>query len=222
MSAAETARARLAELRDLIAQKFPVCDLKPAGILPTGLPRIDEAEGGLRRGAVTELVGPSSSGSLLIEALLEVLRREQTFGAMIDSANTFDPQGALPESLRRLLWVRCTNVTQAVKAADLLVRDGNLPLILLDLQMTPERELRRIPASTWHRFQRLVEPTNIVFVVLTAQPMVEGAKVRIAARQRWTLAAMRERRDDLFARMETEVFSRREFSALPPVERRTA
>jgi hypothetical protein len=210
---------RLTELRELLAQKFPVCELKPAGVLPTGLARIDEAEGGLRRGAVTELVGPTSAGGLLTEALLAVLRREGLFGALVDAANTFDPQGT--ESAR-LLWVRCANATQAVKAADLLVRDGNLPLILLDLQLTPARELRRIPASTWHRFQRLVEPTSIAFVVLATQPMVEGTQVRIAVRQRWALAAMRERRRDLLTRLELKVFTRREFSALPPLEQKPA
>ncbi|MEQ1861711.1 MAG: hypothetical protein ABMA13_17470, partial [Chthoniobacteraceae bacterium] len=202
----------VAELRELLARKFPASESKPAGVLPTGLQCIEE----LRRGAVTELTGPSSASALFIEAMLAVLRRERSFGALVDAANTFDPQGT--ESAR-LLWVRCANAMQAVKAADLLVRDGNLPLVLLDLQASPARELRRIPASTWHRFQRLVEPTGTVFVVLSAQPMVEGAKVRIAVRQRWTLAAMRERRSDLLARLDAQVFARREFSALPPLER---
>jgi len=43
-----------------------------------------------------------------------------------------------------------------VKATDLLLHDGNLPLVLLDLQFLPSRALRKIPPSTWHRFGRLV------------------------------------------------------------------
>jgi hypothetical protein len=34
-----------------------------------------------------------------------------------------------------------------------------------------------IPASTWHRFQRVLEPTATVLAVLTSQPLVEGASV---------------------------------------------
>jgi hypothetical protein len=99
-----------------------------------------------------------------------------------------------------------------VKVTDLLLRDGNLSFILLDLQPLDLRDVRRIPASTWHRFQRLVEPTGTVFVVMTSQPVVEGAKVRIAIRQRWTLAAMRERRHALLERVSAQVFARRNFS----------
>ena len=207
------ASERIAELRTLLAEKFPVCELKPAGVLPTGFAPFDEAEGGLRRGAVTELVGALSGGALFIEAMLAVLMRERCFGALVDAGCGFDPQGAESPALARLLWVRCAGAMQAVKVADLLIRDGNLPLILLDLQPVPLREVRRIPASTWHRFQRLVEPTGTAFVVLTGQPVVEGAKVRIALRQRWTLAAMRERRRALLDRLSAQVFARRDFPA---------
>lgn len=206
--------SRLAALRELLAQKFPVCDLKPAGILPTGLEIFDRAEGGLRRGAVTELVGPTSAGALFLDAMLHALPREKIFAALVDAGGAFDPQGTEPGTLRRLLWVRCSRATEAVKAADLLLRDGNLPLVLLDLVPLALREIGRIPASTWHRFQRLVEPSGIALVILTPRPLVEGAKVRIAVRNRWPLHAMRRRRRDLLAQLDAQVFSRREFAAL--------
>ena len=111
---------------------------------------------------------------------------------------SFDPQSADPATLPRLLWVRCADVMQAVKAADLLLRDGNLPLIVLDLQNAAGAgNAASVPASTWHRFQRLAEPGGTALVILSAQPLVEGAQVRIALRQRWTLAAMRQRRSKL-------------------------
>lgn len=220
--AAADRAANLIALRGLLAEKFPICELKPAGVLATGFAPFDKAEGGLRRGALTELVGPLSGGALFVEAMLAVLMRERCFGALVDAARSFDPQGAESPALARLLWVRCADAMQAVKAADLLLRDGNLPLILLDLQPVPLREVRRIPASTWHRFQRLVEPTGTAFVVLTSQPVVEGAKVRVALRQRWTLAAMRERRCALLARLSAQVFARRHFPSAPERERQTA
>lgn len=210
---------RLAALRELLAQKFPVCDLKPAGVLPTGLEVFDQSEGGLRRGAVTELVGPTSAGPLFLEAVMRMLGREKMFAALIDAGSAFDPQGSESPALQRLLWVRCAEATEAVKAADLLLRDGNLPLVLLDLVPLPLREVGRIPASTWHRFQRLVEPSGTALVILTPRPLVEGARVRIAVRNRWTLAAMRRRRRELLGQLDAQVFSRREFSTLESVPR---
>ena len=219
---ADERTAKLAALRGLLAGKYPVCELKPSGVLATGLPAFDESEGGLRRGALTELVGPVSGGGLFIEAMLAVLVRERCFGALVDATACFDPQGAESPMLARLLWVRCPDAMKAVKAADLLIRDGNLPLILLDLQSVTLRDVRRIPASTWHRFQRLVEPTGTVFVVLTSQPVVEGARVRVAIRQRWTLAAMRERRRALLSRLQAQVFARRDFPSVLERQRATA
>jgi hypothetical protein len=198
---------QLRALRGLLAEKFPVCRLKPAGVLPTGLPGFDvpETGGGLRRGAVTEVTGGTGCGALLIEGLLGVLRRENAFGALVDAGDGFDCQGA---ALERLLWVRCTGALQAVKAVDLLLRDGNLPLVMLDLQMLPVREVRKIPATTWHRFHKLVEPLKTALVVLSRQPSVEGAPVRIALEQAWTLEAMRERRGTLLRRLEPRIYTR--------------
>ena len=214
-TAGETLPSRLAALRQLIAEKFPVCELKRAGVFATGVAAFDHSEGGLRRGAFNELVGPLSAGGLFIESMLAAVERERCFAALVDVGQTFDPQGTNPAVLRRMLWVCCANPMQAVKATDLLLRDGNLPLIILDLQSASSRELRRIPASTWHRFQRLVEPTNTALVALTTQPMIESASVRIAVRQRWTLAAMRERRRELLPRIEAQVFARRQAAVLP-------
>ena len=141
---------------------------------------------------------------------------------MIDGGRSFDPQERDPAALARLLWVMCHSAAQAIKAADLLLRDGNLPLILLDLQPLPLPELRRIPASTWHRFQRLVEQTATAFVVLSPRPIVEGAWVRLAIHHRWNLEATRQRRTFLLEELDVQVFSRPGFSAVPESERKTA
>ena len=65
-----SAAERMKALRAIVAEKFPETEVKPAGVFRTGLAEVDEAEGGLRRGAVTEVVGPVSGGSLVISALL--------------------------------------------------------------------------------------------------------------------------------------------------------
>jgi hypothetical protein len=209
---------RLSALRGLLAEKFPAPEAKPAGLLATGLSAFDEPEGGLRRGAVTELTGSASAGALFIDAILGTIQRERCFGALIDGHRSFDPQGTAPGKLRRLLWVACPEASVAIKAADLLLRDGNLSLVILDLHFMSPRELRRIPASTWHRFQRLVEPASAILVILTPRPVVEGARVRIVIRNRWDLRAQRQRRHALLGGLEVQVFARREFSGLLPLD----
>lgn len=213
---------RLAALRALLREKFPAGALPESGVLRTGCAALDDAEGGLRQGTLTELVGPSSAGALFLAVMLRVLAREQAFGALVEAGNSFHPDSASPAALARLLWVRCGGPRAALKAVDLLLHDGNLRLLVLDLQLTPERELRRIPASTWHRFQRVVEMTGMAFVILTPQPMIAGAKTRMAVRQRWTLAAMRVRRGALLESWEVQVFARRQFSALADGARQSA
>ena len=214
--------ARLAELRELLAEKFPATELKRSGVFETGLESLDGHCGGVQRGAMTEFASSLGSGSLFVEALLNAVSGARSFGALIDGGRSFDPQERDPAALSRMLWVLCSSVNQAVKAADLLLRDGNLPLVLLDLQPLPLKELRRIPASTWHRFQRLVEQTATAFVVLSPRPMVEGARVRLAARQRWSLRTMRQRRRVLLQDLDIQVFSRPGLSVASELERKTA
>jgi hypothetical protein len=214
--------ARLAELRELLAEKFPASELKRGSVLATGFAPLDAQCGGLQRGAVTEFTGSPGSGSLFLEAMLNAVCETHCFAALIDGGRSFDPQERDPAALARMLWVLCDSARQAVKAADLLLRDGNLPLILLDLQPLPMSELRRIPASTWHRFHRLVEQTTTAFVVLSLQPMVEGARVRLAVRRHWNLNAMRQRRRVLLEDLDLQVFARPGFSTAPEPERKTA
>jgi len=107
--------------------------------------------------------------------------------ALIDGRDSFDPQPLGNACLRHLLWVRCNKVFKAVKAADLLLRDGNFPLVIVDLVLNPPEELRKIPPTSWYRLQRLVEPTSAVCLVLTRQSMVGSAQLKIVLENSWTL-----------------------------------
>lgn len=201
--------ARCADLRRLLADKFPAAEQKPGGILATGLAGVDAAEGGLRRAALTEFSGTSGAGALFLQAMLRAVCRERCFAALVDAARTFEPDATPASALARLLVVFCADAIQAVKAADLLLRDGNLALVLLDFQSVPLAQLRRIPANTWHRFQRLAEHTTAAFVVLTPEPFVEAAQVRIAGAGGWPLAAQRRGRQELMASASWRIFPRR-------------
>ncbi len=97
---------------------------------------------------------------------------------LIDGRDSFDPT-ALDFGLSRLLWVRCQQASEALKAADLLLRDGNLSLIILDLAFNPLAQLRKTPATIWYRLQRLVEHKATALLALTPRPMISSAKARL-------------------------------------------
>jgi hypothetical protein len=54
-------------------------------------------------------------------------------------------------------------------AADILIRDANLALVMVDLRGVASRALRGVPATTWYRLQRALERTDMAMVVFTAE-----------------------------------------------------
>jgi hypothetical protein len=184
------ATSRIIDLRKLLAERFPQESLPPAGRLVTGLRIFDETlDGGLTKGAITELTSaPGNAGSAtLIAALLQRAGRDRYFIALIDGRDSFDPQSIGRSALRHLLWVRCRKATEAMQAADLLLRDGNFPIVILDLVLNPVEELRRIPQTHWYRLQRLVEPAPTAFLVLTSRSLISSAQWKLVLENRWTL-----------------------------------
>lgn len=196
----------LAELRQALA-RFPTAPAPPVHAWKMGWPALDD-HGPLHRAEVTELCSTPALGALFLHQVFAAIGRRREFAALIDCGRTFDPDSFRDAALERLLCVACEKAEHAVKAADLLLRDGNLPLVLLDLQALPRRSLGRIPANTWHRFQRLVEKSGTVFIVLTPQPIVEAARLRIALRGRWPLAALSRSRSELLATLDVQAFHR--------------
>jgi hypothetical protein len=75
--------------------------------------------------------------------------------------------------------VRCRSTPEVIKAADLILRDQNFSLVLLDLKLNPEMQLRKIPTTVWHRWQRLIERTATVCVVFTPRTMVGTTRRRV-------------------------------------------
>ncbi len=184
------AAGRIIDLRRLLAEKFPRESLPAGDQLATGLPFFDQAlGGGLTKSAITEISpGPERAGSAsLIAALLQRAAVERFFLALIDGRDSFDPQSICPVVLRHLLWVRCRRASEAMQAADLLLRDGNFPLVILDLVLNPLAELRKIPSSNWYRLQRLVEPVPTAFLALTPRSMISSAQWKVSLENRWTL-----------------------------------
>jgi recA bacterial DNA recombination protein len=202
------AASRIIDLRKLLAERFPQEPLPSTDRLVTGLRIFDEAlDGGLTKGAITELTSPpASAGSAsLVVALLLRACRDRSFIALIDGRDSFDPQSIGRAALRHLLWVRCRRAAEAIQASDLLLRDGNFPLVILDLVLSPLAELRKIPPSNWYRLQRLVEPAPTAFLVLTRHSMISSAQWKLALENRWTLPQLDREAVDLQAQLKMRV-----------------
>ena len=190
-------QSKMVDLRNLLAQRFPQSFLSPATFLTTGLSTLDQAVGGgLPKGAITELISPhpSAGSGLVIYALLEAARCDRFFLALIDGRDSFNPEALGHLHLRHLLWVRCRQALEAVKAADFLLRDGNFPLVILDLVLNGMGELRKIPQTTWYRLQRLVETAPSAFLVLARHSMVSSAQIKLVLENRWTLSDLEQDR----------------------------
>ena len=179
----------IVDLRKLLAERFPHSPFSAITRLVTGLSFLDQAiGGGLPKGAITELTTPqiSAGSASLIQALLQAANRDHFFLALIDGRDSFDPQPLGNALLRNLFWVRCTTAFKTIKAADLLLRDGNFPLVIVDLVLNPPEDLK-IPQTTWYRLQRLVEPTSTACLVMTRCSMVSSAQLKIVLENSWTL-----------------------------------
>jgi recA bacterial DNA recombination protein len=184
------ASAKILDLRKLLAERFPHPSLTAATGLTTGLPFLDRSMGGgLPRGAITELISPrtSAGSALLIHALIHSASRNNYFLALIDGRDSFDPCGLDNSSLRHLLWLRCNKANETIKTADLLLRDGNFPLVIVDLVLNAPTELRKIPQSNWYRLQRLIEMVPTACLVLTRYEMVGSAQLKLVLNNSWNL-----------------------------------
>jgi hypothetical protein len=148
---------------------------------PTGIAEVDALTGGLPRGALTEVCGPGSSGrtALLLSLLAEFTQRQELC-VLVDAGDCFDPTSAAAAGveLGRLLWVRCSAgtaalrcVEQALRAADLVLQAGGFGLVALDLGDVPPAAARRVPLTSWFRFRRAVEETPAALLLLTQEAL---------------------------------------------------
>ena len=212
------ARGKIVDLRNLLAERFPQSPPTVSTRLVTGLSFLDQASGGgLPKGAITELVNSqiSAGSASLISALVRAAQRDHYFVALIDGRDSFDPQPLGNACLRHLLWARCGKALEAIKAADLLLRDGNFPLVIVDLVLNGPDELRKIPQTSWYRLQRLVEPTSTVFLALSPQSMVGSAQLKLVLENQWTLTTFEEENalSRLRARMQRSHLNRNTIAA---------
>jgi len=151
--------------------------------LSTGLDSLDalllfNQNQGFPRGAISEILGPESSGrTTLIHALLAASTAQGEICAYVDTGDSFDPVSAAASgvALSQLVWVRCGhNAGHALKAADALLHAGGFGVIVLDLCQVPVRVWNRIPISYWYRFRRAIENTPTILALAEQQPIAKS------------------------------------------------
>jgi recombination protein RecA len=152
-----------------VAAPFTYRDRRLIETVSAGIPEIDSLAGGLPRGSLTEICGPPCAGrtSLLLSALASRTAQAEVC-ALVDGHDGFDPYSAEAAGveLNHLLWVRCRDINQALRATDLLLQGGGFGLIALDLSDIPPETVRYVPLNAWFRFRRAVEDTPTILVLL--------------------------------------------------------
>src|SRR5580658_2881159 len=168
-------------------------EVRPTPLMvSSGVREIDALTGGLPRGCLTEICGPASSGrTSILLATLSAATQRQEICALVDISDAFNPHSAAAAGVNfeKMLWVRCgmrlqkspqrhrvtenkieKPVEQALQVTDLLLQSGGFGLVIIDLGDTPLKMARRIPLTSWFRFQRAIEHTATVLFVISQAP----------------------------------------------------
>jgi recombination protein RecA len=157
------------DLRGRIVSPFNYRDRNNFQVVSTGIAELDTRVGGLPRGAMTEICGPACSGrTSVLQSALAVRTTEGESCALVDARDSFDPAtaNAAGVDLSRLLWVRCHDIDQALRATDLLIQGGGFGIVAVDLSDISARLARQVPLHVWFRFRRAVEDTSTILLLL--------------------------------------------------------
>jgi len=157
-------------------------------------------------GKVSEVIpaGKFSGISLLVAGLLENDGIAESGGfrmVLVDGADGFDPESYSDEACGRLLWVRCRSALESIKAADLFLRDGNVPFVLLDLLGLGRRELKQIQSAAWWRLKQVAERRNGRLVVLARETTAPCASMRLRLGADLLLEDFDAEREELLGRL---------------------
>ena len=175
--------AARAELESLLRARRLDVTLTSAGagtapdqerLAPTGWAALDAGlAGGLRRGHLSEIIGPRSSGrtALACAAAAAATARGEAV-AFVDTFDRFDPAGAASAGVdaSRLLWIReAGNADRALKAMNLVLQAGGFGLVVFDLCDASHPVLRRFPHTTWMRLARVIEGSATVALLIGSE-----------------------------------------------------
>lgn len=213
--------SKVIQLRQALSEKFPglrlhLDDGSSAAKTPSpdvSSPIEELLQTHRAKGELDEIVaGETSAGSAtLIRGIIHRAAERKQVIALVDGCDSFEATQMTSADLTQLLWVRCPDAEKALQAADLLLRDGNLPLVILDLKFNPESQLRKIPATIWYRFQRLVETNLTSCLIFTPRPMVAPAKMRFNLHSHFSLADLEREPSELLPALKLEPSEKQQF-----------
>ena len=180
-------------------------------VAPTGITPLDRAlGGGIRRGHLSEIIGPRSAGrTTVVWCALAVAAARGELVALIDPFDRFDPVSAAAAGLdlSRLLWVRDAGgggtialhqhvAGRAVKAMNLVLQAGGFGFVVLDLADAGPAVLRQFPFTTWLRLARAIEGSQTAAVVMAADHLARspgGVTIAVRGIAQWAGASDRAR-----------------------------
>ncbi|HEY2819932.1 MAG TPA: hypothetical protein VGJ06_02730 [Candidatus Acidoferrum sp.] len=209
------------DLRGRVVSPFNYRDRNIFELVSTGIPSLDAVVGGLPRGAMTEICGPPCSGrtSVMLSALA-ARTAEGEMCALIDARDSFDPAlaSAAGVALQQLLWVRCRNADQALRATDLLIQAGGFGMVAVDLSDIAPKIVRYVPLNAWFRFRRAVEDTPTILLVLEQEANAKTCAslvLRLEARPaEWSEAGILQKREGVGERDRGRSFVRHSMARL--------
>ncbi len=185
MRNAATLRAQIEEMLEARIPSALTLKNRPVQeVISCGINEIDRLQA-FPRGILSEICGlPSTGKTTLLHGLLATCTSAGEAAAVIDVSDAFDPVSASQAGvvLSELLWVRCgglrasphgkplSTLEQALGATEYLLQSGGFGLLALDLGNLEEKEVMRVPLSSWFRFRRAVEGTRSLFLVIGRQP----------------------------------------------------
>jgi hypothetical protein len=142
-------------------------------VAATGVTDIDERlGGGLRRGHLSEIVGPRSTGrTAVVCRMFAAATARGEVVALLDTCDRFDPTAAREAGvdLSRLLWIRERgDAARALKGLNLVLQAGGFGVVAFDLADVPPMAIRRFPYTTWMRLSRVIEGSQTAVVLLAA------------------------------------------------------
>jgi hypothetical protein len=173
----------------------------------------------LPRGAITEILGDSSTGrTALAHSMLATATLGEEVAVWIDCHDSFDPASAVSAGadLGKMLWVQCGHrLETAVKAADMVLQSGGFGLIVLDLCDVTVAALQRVPLSYWYRIRRAVEHTPSILLILARQSVAKSCSTRQLGLDEPSIEWRGLAPFQTIVRLESQAVSRKPFGAAP-------
>ena len=86
---------------------------------------------------------------------------------------------------------------------------GNVPLVVLLLNVNPLAELRRVPPNAWHRLQMLAEKSGVTLLAFTPSAQIGCARLRLNVGGAFPLGRLDALRADLLPALDVHIERRR-------------